>query len=191
MLPHRGKLGRGERGFEGNFVRRASLTKRRCQMSTVWDAKQRRRECCGGGCRGRARWSGVGIFFSLFTGCQAGRRGAVGENDGGRSGSFLSVQLASSLLDAITCKLTVVVNATIAVCINKETCGYKCTRRSPERDMCLSPTKHGHVFSFFSQEAAKGPRQNGETGRSTGQRWEDLGGNTTTQTKNQIQVDAC
>jgi hypothetical protein len=42
----------------------------------------------------------------------------VGENDG--VGRF-SIQLASSLLGAITCKLTVVVSATIAVRVKKET----------------------------------------------------------------------
>jgi hypothetical protein len=104
----------------------------------------------------------------------------VGENDG--VGRF-SIQLASSLLGVITCKLTVVVNATIAVCIKKETAVTDALVRC-QRERCAS--LYGHVFSFFStaqQEAAEGPRQNGETGRSTGQRWEDLGGNTTTQTK--------
>lgn len=95
------------------------------------------------------------------------------------SGSFLSIQLPSSLLDGITCRVSVVVNAAITVLI-KETAVMDALVR------CQREIHHlmcSHVFSFFSQEAPKGPRQNGETGRSTGQRWEDLGGNKTTQTK--------
>lgn len=96
------------------------------------------------------------------------------------SGSFLSIQLPSSLLDGITCRVSVVVNAAITVLIKETAVMDALVRCQRAGDTLCAVT----CSPFFSQEAAaKGPRQNGETGRSTGQRWEDLGGNKTTQTK--------
>ena len=96
-------MGEGSRGTLC-FVRRASLTKRRCQFV---DGMRRETEETGVlwwwvgvvGERGGQEWESS----SLFTGC-CGRRGAVGENDG--VGQFLCLQVAASLLDLITCNLS-------------------------------------------------------------------------------------
>lgn len=125
--------------------------------------------------RGGQEWESS----SLFTGC-CGRRGAVGENDGPWE---WVVSLDSTSL--VPARWNHVQSVGCCECcdhsLDQRNCYYGCTRPLPESGRYLMCS---HVFSFFSQEAAaKGPRQNGETGRSTGQRWEDLGGNKTTQTK--------
>ena len=125
-------MGEGSRGTLC-FVRRASLTKRRCQFV---DGMRRETEETGVlwwwvgvvGERGGQEWESS----SLFTGC-CGRRGAVGENDG--PWEWVVSLDSTSLVPARWYHVQSV--GCYECCdhsLDQRNCFYGCTHPLPERD---------------------------------------------------------
>lgn len=166
-------MGEGSRGTLC-FVRRASLTKRRCQFV---DGMRRETEETGVlwwwvgvvGERGGQEWESS----SLFTGC-CGRRGAVGENDGPWE---WVVSLDSTSL--VPARWNHVQSVGCCECcdhsLDQRNCCYGCTRPLPESGRYLMCS---HVFSFFftgsSSKGSTSERRNGKEHRAAmgGSRWQ-------------------
>lgn len=165
-------MGEGSRGTLC-FVRRASLTKRRCQFV---DGMRRETEETGVlwwwvgvvGERGGQEWESS----SLFTGC-CGRRGAVGENDGPWE---WVVSLDSTSL--VPARWNHVQSVGCCECcdhsLDQRNCCYGCTRPLPERDP--SPYVQSRVLLFFtgSTKGSTSERRNGKEHRAAmgGSRWQ-------------------